>query len=51
MKQIQFTNREYNSIQTAYAKLLTRYKSVKVSMNERRSGLISGHFYVKGWIS
>jgi hypothetical protein len=51
MKQIHFTNREYSSIQIAYAKLLTRYRTVKVSMDTRKLGLISGHFCVKGWIS
>lgn len=48
---ISFVNREYSSLQESYLKLTNRYNKVQMRLEERKLGLISGHFVVKGWIS
>jgi hypothetical protein len=50
-KTINFVDREYNSLQKSYLKLTYRYNKVQMRLEERKLGLISGYFIVKGWIS
>jgi hypothetical protein len=48
MKEINFSNRSWQSISDAYLKLKTRYRRVKFTHNQIH-GLFSGYFIVSSY--
>ena len=50
-KTINFVNRDYKSLQNSYLLLTTRYNNVRMKLDEKKLGLFSGKFIVKGWIN